>query len=118
MNCGPARNQTCPTEITRFGTARARLGYQIMNGIVVFVTGGFALGDIHAYKEGVFYGGGETLRGGWTAGGGVEAMVAPHVSVKVEYLYTDFPGAERPIHSPAARPSTRSSTTCTSCVTA
>jgi outer membrane immunogenic protein len=29
-------------------------------------------------------------RAGWTAGGGVEAIVATNWSVKVEYLYMDF----------------------------
>lgn len=29
-------------------------------------------------------------RNGWTLGGGIETMIAPNWSTKVEYLYTDY----------------------------
>jgi outer membrane immunogenic protein len=90
--CGPAHNQTCPTELRSFGTARGRVGYLFIPNTMVFAAGGLAYGEIKAYKEGVAVTDGQDWRAGWTIGGGFETMFASHWSFKAEYLYATFPG--------------------------
>ncbi|HXD44753.1 MAG TPA: outer membrane protein [Pseudolabrys sp.] len=90
--CGPAHNQICPTELRSFGTARGRVGYLVIPSTMIYAAGGLAYGEIKAYKETVAVTGGDDWRTGWTIGGGVETMFAPHWSFKVEYLYATFPG--------------------------
>jgi outer membrane immunogenic protein len=101
-DCGPARNQTCPTEVKAFGTVRGRAGMAILNNSMIYVTGGWAYGDIRAYKEGAVITNGEDWRGGWTAGGGFETMFLPHWSFKLEYLYATFPGTAATYTIPAS----------------
>lgn len=73
-------------DLDYLGTVRGRLGYT-MDRFLVYGTGGLA------------YGGGEVALGGlsnsqthfgWTIGAGVEAMIAPNVTARVEYLYADL----------------------------
>jgi outer membrane immunogenic protein len=90
--CGPTHNQTCPTEIRAFGTARGRAGIAVWTNTMLYATGGLAYGDIHAFKENVVVTGGDTWRAGWTVGAGIETMFLPKWSVKLEYLYANFPG--------------------------
>jgi outer membrane immunogenic protein len=82
----------CTSKLEMLGTARGRVGFSF-GRVMPFVTGGLAYGDIHG-KEGLGYsdpyGSGTTLHTGWTAGGGVEAALAPKWSAKAEYLYTDL----------------------------
>ncbi|MEX0591378.1 MAG: outer membrane protein [Xanthobacteraceae bacterium] len=68
------------------GTVRGRLGYT-MDRFLVYGTGGLA------------YGGGEVAMGGlsnkqthlgWTLGAGLEAMIAPNITARIEYLYADL----------------------------
>jgi outer membrane immunogenic protein len=68
------------------GTVRGRVGYA-MDRFLVYGTGGLA------------YGGGEVTTGGlsssqthlgWTLGAGVEAMIAPNITARLEYLYADL----------------------------
>ena len=90
-------------------TLRGRLGYELTPSLLAFVTGGLAGSDVNAMQSIWFnYPGGgarvavvpgvagwETgavsgMRVGWTVGGGLEWMFAPHWSAKIEYLYADF----------------------------
>jgi outer membrane immunogenic protein len=76
-----------------FGTNRLRLGYSFGRWMP-YVTGGMAWGYVHG-EEGdgnpaLVAGSGAEFHYGWTAGGGVEAMIDPHWSAKVEYLYADL----------------------------
>ena len=68
------------------GTVRGRLGYT-MDRFLVYGTAGLA------------YGGGEVTVGGlssskthvgWTIGAGVEAMLAPNITARLEYLFADL----------------------------
>jgi outer membrane immunogenic protein len=68
------------------GTVRGRLGYA-MDRFLVYGTAGVA------------YGGGELSAGGlsssqthigWTIGAGVEAMLAPNITARLEYLFVDL----------------------------
>jgi outer membrane immunogenic protein len=76
-----------------FGTVRGRLGYAF-GRVMPYVTGGFAYGMVHGGEGNIAangpYGSGDTMQTGWTAGGGVEAALAPHWSAKLEYLYVDL----------------------------
>jgi high affinity Mn2+ porin len=83
-----------------FGTVRGRIGYDV-NRWLYYVTGGLAWtydqfnrttsstgpsgGPPEGVAEAVFSG-----RIGWTAGGGVEAPIAPGWTAKAEYLYAQF----------------------------
>ncbi len=98
------------------GTVRGRLGWLVMPTLLVYGTGGFAYGGVHAsathalgateaganvanaqpfsYSIAVPTFGGvgnySGTRTGWTAGGGFEWMIAPNWSVKAEALYYDL----------------------------
>jgi outer membrane immunogenic protein len=66
-----------------FGTVRGRAGYLITPTLLLYGTAGFAYGQVDAW-------GLSNTRTGWTAGGGVEWLFAPHWSAKAEYLYVDL----------------------------
>jgi outer membrane immunogenic protein len=77
-----------------FGTVRGRIGYASM-GWLLYATGGYAYTRLenHAFATA----GGLAVdlrrdenRNGWTAGGGIEVMLAGNWSAKVEYLFMDF----------------------------
>lgn len=93
--CSVNGGATCFTKLKNFSTDRLRVGYDV-NGWLLFATGGFGLGRVSAGQEpcGVPAGGGNSCgdkwRGGWVAGAGVEKMLAPHWSAKLEYLHYDF----------------------------
>ncbi len=68
------------------GTIRARAGYTV-DRAMFYATGGAA------YGRGALEVGGLSntqFHWGWTLGGGVEAMVTPNVSARLEYLYVDL----------------------------
>jgi outer membrane immunogenic protein len=92
--CGGAPSH-CEATLQAFGTSRLRLGYAF-DRWMPFVTGGMAWGYVHG-KEGDTIangaaGSGSEFHSGWTVGAGVEAMIDPHWSAKVEYLYADLRG--------------------------
>lgn len=78
-----------------FGTVRGRVGITPNPGWLIYASGGLAYGDINS-NETLTVGAvtaansADTVRAGWTAGGGVEAVVARDWTVKVEYLYADL----------------------------
>ncbi len=82
-----------------FGSVRGRLGFAF-GSVLVYGTGGFAYGGVD--NSVTASGGGETvvmtkndIQTGYTAGGGVEYLLSPAWSVKVEYQYIDL-GKESP----------------------
>jgi outer membrane immunogenic protein len=82
----------CFTSLQWLGTDRVRLGYAF-DRYLAYATGGVAYGNVLA----TILNAGPTgidseihTRVGYTVGGGIEAMVAPNWSAKLEYLYTDF----------------------------
>ena len=64
-----------------FGTVRARAGVAFDRALV-YVTGGFAYGDIGGF--------GSDTNGGWTLGGGVEYAFTNNLTAKVEGLYVNL----------------------------
>lgn len=81
-NCGT----TCRTDLRSLGTVRGRLGYAA-GQFMPYVTGGYAFGDLR--REFGATSGSKTADG-WTVGGGIETIFAPHWLAKIEYLYVDF----------------------------
>jgi outer membrane immunogenic protein len=77
-------------KLNYFGTVRGRLGY-VMDRFMPYVTGGFAYGEGEATLRysGVSLTDSQTHTG-WTIGGGLEAALNEHVSLKAEYLYVDL----------------------------
>jgi outer membrane immunogenic protein len=90
---------------------RLRAGVLVTPWTLVYGTGGAAVGDISgsfayaAHENPAFFlgaclpthcasvTGGQSwsdVRTGWTAGGGIEYLVLPNVTLRVEYRYTDF----------------------------
>jgi len=89
-------------DIDWFGTARARLGYA-MDRTLVYVTGGFAFGEINIDNTYFFPGPGAgsqwPLQGesstsetktGYVIGGGIEHALSDQWSVKLGYQYIDL----------------------------
>jgi outer membrane immunogenic protein len=90
--CGPAfAMHSCGTKLESLGTFRGRLGYAIgaTGNVLLYATGGLALGDVHAW-DALTPASGREFRAGWTVGAGVEAAFAPNWTAKLEYLYVDL----------------------------
>jgi high affinity Mn2+ porin len=89
------------------GTVRGRLGYASGHWLV-YATGGFAFAgerfintpDVGPDQKHI------NVRPGWAAGAGVEYAFAPHWSVKLEYLYSQFDRANIRFPSGAEHSST------------
>jgi len=90
---------TAGSEITSFGTVRARLGYG-WDRALLYVTGGWAYGRIKSggslqlCEDGYDCWGGalskRTSANGWTVGAGLEYALTDNLSFKTEYLFVDF----------------------------
>jgi outer membrane immunogenic protein len=81
------------SEVNWLGTARARLGYLASPTVLIYATGGLAVGRIHSWYDngpGLAADNRNDTKVGLTIGGGAAFMVAPGWSVKVEYLYVDY----------------------------
>jgi outer membrane immunogenic protein len=78
------------TKITAFSTATARLGYAVNPAFLFYVDGGAAWVNNQRYYVPTLGPTVSDARVGWTVGLGLEYMVAPSWSVKIEYSYADF----------------------------
>ena len=88
-NCAPAIpavDATSDWKFDWFSTLRGRAGFTYDRWLV-YVTGGAAVGEAEFDTT---VGSESKVKGGWTVGGGVEALIAPHWSAKLEYLYLDL----------------------------
>jgi outer membrane immunogenic protein len=92
--CGVATSANYDQKMPWFGTVRARIGYA-SDTWMAFVTGGYAYAELDT--DATATAGGTTVtatdgdfRSGWTVGGGFEAALDRHWSMKLEYLYMDF----------------------------
>jgi outer membrane immunogenic protein len=92
--CGVALTANYSQEVQWFGTVRGRIGYASA-GWLLYGTAGYAYGQL-ATDANASAGpatasfSAKDFVDGWTAGGGIEVLVAPRWSVKGEYLFTDF----------------------------
>ncbi|MBV9243066.1 MAG: porin family protein [Acidobacteria bacterium] len=94
--------------IEAFGTVRGRIGLLATPDILLYGTGGLAIGSIRTDLSLVNAAGAvlvaasnSTTRVGWTAGAGIEGMFAPHWSAKLEYLFMDFGSFNNAVTVPA-----------------
>jgi outer membrane immunogenic protein len=91
-------------KVDYLGTVRGRAGYLVIPPLLAYVTGGLAYGGASSNTtlaeqvvgpcpcgpSPAVAGSTSTARAGWTVGGGLEYMFAPHWTVKAEYLYYDL----------------------------
>ena len=85
--CGTP-SHTCGTRISALADVRGRLGYAIGN-FLPYVAGGAAFANLHAYDS-LFGTSGGAWRAGYTIGGGIEYKFTPQLSIRVEYLHSQF----------------------------
>jgi outer membrane immunogenic protein len=88
-----------------FGTLRQRFGALVTPDLLIYATGGVAVGGIStggnvfgfaadaSGNPAVSAFGNRSIHAGWTAGGGVEAHLGGHWTGKIEYLYMEFGSA-------------------------
>ena len=77
----------CSTSDSWLSTVRGRAGYAF-GGVLPYVTGGLAVGDIQAATPG--FAGASDTKAGWTVGGGLEIALPGNWSAKAEYLHVDL----------------------------
>jgi len=77
----------CTTSDTWLSTVRGRAGYAF-GGVLPYITGGLAMGDIRAATPG--FAGASGTNAGWTVGGGIEFALPGNWSAKAEYLHVDL----------------------------
>jgi outer membrane immunogenic protein len=58
-----------------------------------YITGGLAVGEVQAW-DALSPSSGQAFRAGWTVGAGIETLLAPNWTAKVEYLYMDLGSAQ------------------------
>jgi outer membrane immunogenic protein len=92
--CGLALTATYTQEVSWFGTVRGRLGYA-QDGWLLYGTAGYAYGQLTTNANASAGAASASFSAtdfvdGWTAGGGIEVLLAPRWTVKGEYLYTDL----------------------------
>jgi outer membrane immunogenic protein len=73
----------CETKNFWFSTLRGRLGCAA-DRVLFYGTAGGALGDVALGQGGSFQ---HIVKGGWTAGAGVEAAFTENLTARIEYLY-------------------------------
>jgi len=86
-SCAP----DCEIKVPWLATARLRFGYAF-DGIMPYLTGGVATGDLKAGSIGAPFGTQTATNLGWTAGGGIEFVLWGPLRAKVEYLHIDLNG--------------------------
>lgn len=82
-------------EIDLLSSARIKLGYAVNDRFLVYFTGGLAYADVeYDYvtdtPAAVASGGGDSSQFGYVVGLGMEARVTRHLSLGLEYLYTNL----------------------------
>jgi outer membrane immunogenic protein len=84
---GAALCPGCSMSDSWLSTVRGRAGYAF-GGVLPYVTGGLALGDVRASAPG--FAGASTTNAGWTVGGGIEIALPGNWTAKAEYLHVDL----------------------------
>ncbi|MGA8156996.1 MAG: hypothetical protein WB822_12480 [Rhodoplanes sp.] len=96
----PARVEHHHKQLDWFMTARARLGWTAWDRLLIYATGGLAVGaydaftNVPSFNDGipglVYNGAYREKRVGYIAGGGFEWAFANNWTAKAEFLYLDF----------------------------
>jgi outer membrane immunogenic protein len=104
VNTVSASTGTVDQKLDAFGTLRGRLGFAPDNRLLIYGTGGLALGHVDSHTNisttlvplpaalsiSNAVGSESQFRVGWTAGAGAEFALDPRWSIKAEYLYYDL----------------------------
>lgn len=86
-------------ELEFLATLRARLGYAVSEGALIYLTGGLAVGgvDLEGHLSNSGFRGGDdwvdsasSTEWGWVAGFGGEFMLDNNIGLKAEYLFVDL----------------------------
>lgn len=72
------------------GSLRARLGYAVQDNLLIYATGGLALGQVNARELAPAVVSQSRTLTGWTLGAGGEYKFTPNWSALLEYRYTDL----------------------------
>lgn len=83
------------TTLNVLGTIRARAGFAVGDSILAYVHGGFAAGDVTSTFASTNPNGvsrGTANQYGYQVGAGLEGMVTEHVSLGIQYDYTNLGG--------------------------
>jgi outer membrane immunogenic protein len=92
---GPGSFQQVHEKMNWFGTLRGRVGFAPSDNLLIYATGGLAVGH-HTYSSLTFFPGtqytgvGNATNSGWTIGGGAEWALPGNWSAKLEYLHYDL----------------------------
>ena len=111
----PPMTTTQTNKVTWLGTARARLGWLWTPSVLAYASGGLAYGGVKASTNvnvdvagscptaNVLCATGSLseTRLGWSAGGGIEALIASNWTARIDYLYFDLGSASYPVISTA-----------------
>lgn len=99
-----APTATVESRLNWFGTVRGRVGWTATPETLLYVTGGYAYGEVETRNSSNFPSGGvpflagsavKNVQDGWTVGGGVETRLwNTNWTGKLEYLYMDL-GTQR-----------------------
>jgi outer membrane immunogenic protein len=91
--CGAttATPHPCGTKLDALGTFRGRVGYAVgaNSDWLLYATGGLAFGKINGWDS-LTPASGNVWRAGYALGVGVEKVIAPNWTAKLEYLYVDL----------------------------
>ena len=96
-----ANTESATQKLSWLGTVRGRLGFTVLdNRLLAFATGGLAYGKVNDSVQTIGVPNGaagilvtansDSVRTGWTVGGGIEYAFLNHWSAKFEYLYYDL----------------------------
>lgn len=82
----------CVTEVEWLGTVRGRAGFLMTPSVLLYGTGGAAIGSVHSYQHLVPVANFDYryTKIGWTIGAGAEMQIWRNWSAKLEYLYYDL----------------------------
>jgi outer membrane immunogenic protein len=88
-----ADGSTDKARLSSFLTERARVGYA-MDRTLLFVTGGYAGGEVHQsfndVTNGLNFGDQSGWKNGYVVGGGVEYAITNNITAKAEYLFSQL----------------------------
>lgn len=92
---GPVVTTSVEHKMDWFGTARLRAGYLLFDPLLIYATGGLAVGEVKdtatIVAPGVAFSGSQNaMKLGWTIGAGAEWAFLASWSAKAEYLYYDL----------------------------
>jgi outer membrane immunogenic protein len=92
LGCG-GLTPACQTKLQEIDTVRGRVGYAF-GYVMPYITGGLAVAQLHGQEGDVAvngaFGSGTTWVAGYAVGTGIESMILPRWTVKLEVMYTDF----------------------------